>query len=165
MCRALANRFERVVGLDISAEMVARARDLTPDPRISFEVIDGTSLAGLADGSVDLVFSFTVFQHIPDPTIIERYVREAGRVLATGGIFAFQWNSIRHARLWALRRRIRRLLVGLGRANPYGMEAPEFLGSRVPASRMRRWLAEAGLDVAAISGEGQLFTWAWARRS
>ena len=36
VCRALADRFDRVVGLDVSPEMVERARGLVDDPRVSF---------------------------------------------------------------------------------------------------------------------------------
>src|SRR5437868_4492511 len=44
VCLALADRFDRVVGIDISPEMVQRASELVTDPRVSFRVGDGASL-------------------------------------------------------------------------------------------------------------------------
>lgn len=54
---------------------------------------DGESLSGIADASVDAVFSHVVFQHIPDPRITLGYVREMGRVLRPGGWTAFQVST------------------------------------------------------------------------
>src|ERR1700682_1659970 len=93
ICLALADRFDRVVGVDISQEMLDRARGLVTDPRIEFRLGDGVSLRPLADGSADLVLSFTVFQHIPDVDVIQSYLAEAGRILKPGGLLVFQWNS------------------------------------------------------------------------
>ena len=43
-----------------------------------------------SDGSFDFVYSFIVFQHIPDRDVVLRYLREAGRVLKPGGILRCQ---------------------------------------------------------------------------
>jgi SAM-dependent methyltransferase len=163
VCRALAERFEHVVGVDISPEMVARARELVPDDRIAFHVGDGASLAPVADGSADLVLTFTVFQHIPSTKIIEGYIREAGRVLGPGGVFVFQWNNIPGPRRWAARRKALEVLQRTGlRTERYRRHAPAFLGSRVPVARVRRALASGGLELAHTKGLGTLYAWAWA---
>jgi 2-polyprenyl-3-methyl-5-hydroxy-6-metoxy-1,4-benzoquinol methylase len=68
--RALARRFGTVVGIDVSDEMVRRARDLHPPgayPNLRFAESDGVSIA-LDDGSVDFVFSYEVLQHMPHAT-------------------------------------------------------------------------------------------------
>src|SRR5688572_2057607 len=41
---ALGEHFERVIGLDVSEEMVAKARGLVENPRVEFVVGDGVSL-------------------------------------------------------------------------------------------------------------------------
>jgi SAM-dependent methyltransferase len=162
--RALARRgFAEVVGVDISPTMVARARELVDEAGVRFELGNGSGLAGVDTASTDLVLTFTVFQHMPDERLIAGYVREAGRVLRPGGVLVAQWNGTDGARRWALRRAA---LARLGRlrrsADRYGREVPEFLGSRVPLPRMRALLADAGLEVAGLRGEGTLYSWVWA---
>jgi SAM-dependent methyltransferase len=163
VCRALASRFDEVVGVDISPEMVRQARALVADPRVTFVVGDGTSLAPLADGSADLVLTFTVFQHIPDATVIEGYVVEAGRILRPGGVLVAQWNNTPHATWWRLRRGVLAALqrTGLHRERR-GRNASAFLGSRVSRRRMERALDVAGLELQRCRGEGGLWAWLWA---
>ncbi len=94
MTAALARRFREVEGIDVSEEMVRRAREAlggTPNARVS--VANGVDLAGFADGSFDFVFSYLVFQHIPDPEITTGYLREIGRVLPGGGWMHVQVNG------------------------------------------------------------------------
>lgn len=163
ICRALSERFDRVIGLDISEEMVRRARELVDDPRITFEVSNGSDVRPVGDGAADLVITFTVFQHIPDVSLIEGYVREAGRVLKPGGVFVFQWNNTPGARRWVFKRRLLGFLQRSGiRRERHGRNAPEFLGSRVPLDRMRRALADGGMELAGTKGLDTLYAFAWA---
>jgi SAM-dependent methyltransferase len=163
VCLALADHFDRVVGIDISPEMVRRAQELVTNERVSFEVGDGTTLAPVSDGQADLVLSFTVFQHIPDVRVIDRYIGEAARILKDGGVFVFQWNNTPGALGWALRRRALGFLQRTAlHSERYGRNAPQFLGSRVPLERIRRSLASAGLELRGTKGLGTLFAWAWA---
>jgi SAM-dependent methyltransferase len=166
ICLALAERFEHVVGVDVSPEMVERARRLAPHPRIAFHIGDGSTLDEVNDGSADLVLSFTVFQHIPRVAVIDGYIRESTRVLRPGGLLVFQWNNIAGAARWALRREALSLLQRTGlRRERYRRHAPQFLGSRVPLRRIRRSLEREGMELRATSGLGTLFAWAWAVRT
>lgn len=91
LSRALADHFEAVLGLDLSAPMVERARRLNADrPRCTFEVNATTELAGLEDGAFDLVLSLITLQHVSDPVAVRSYLRELARVLAPGGLLAVQ---------------------------------------------------------------------------
>ncbi len=91
----LAARVAHVGGVDISDVMIRKARKFCGGHRnITARTTKG-DLAGFADGSLDLVFSFIVFQHIPDRTAIRRYVEEAARVLRPGGVFRFQVDGRR----------------------------------------------------------------------
>jgi len=164
ICLALSERFDRVIGVDISEEMLRRARELVPDERVDFRHTDGASLPEVADSSVDLVLTFTVFQHIPSVEVIRAYVQEAGRVLRPGGVFVLQWNGTPGSMRWRLRRAAMSVGQRLGRGDRYGRDAPQFLGSRVELDDMRSILTQAGLELVATSGEGTLFTWGWARR-
>jgi SAM-dependent methyltransferase len=147
VCLALSRRFSAVLGVDVSEEMLSRARDIVEAPNVAFMVTDGQSLAALRDASVDLVLTFTVLQHIPHQKIIEGYVSEIGRVLRPGGLAVLQWND--RARLpWSIRRRVLTSLAALGlRNDPYGRYAPEFLGTPVPYRRMARWMEDAGMTI------------------
>lgn len=163
ICLALASRFDRVVGLDISPEMVRRARELVTDPRIEFVESDGATLAPMGSGEADLVLSFTVFQHIPDARLIEGYIREAGRVLRPGGVLVFQWNNQASTVVWALRRWLLAFLQRTRlRPERHGRNAAEFLGSTVPLDRIRRALESGGMELRGTKGLGTLFSWAWA---
>jgi SAM-dependent methyltransferase len=86
----LAKRVTVAHGVDISPVMIEKSKTFTADtPNVRTALTDGT-FAYLADASLDFVFSFIVFQHIPDRAPIRRYVEEAARVLKPGGVFRFQ---------------------------------------------------------------------------
>ena len=90
--RALAKIFGEVHGVDISGEMVARAREaLAAFPNAHAYQNNGTDLSILPGGlQCDFAFSSIVFQHIPSYAVIENYVRDVHRVLRPGGLFKFQ---------------------------------------------------------------------------
>lgn len=165
ICGALAERFARVVEIDISPEMVQRARAMVPGERVSFEVGDGSTLSAIGTGQADLVLTFSVFQHIPKVSVIEHYIEDVGRVLKPGGLFVFQWNNTPGSIRWSLRRALMPVVqrVGISR-DYYGRHDPSFLGSRVSLRRIRRALARAQLDLVKTNGLGQLFAFAWAVR-
>jgi SAM-dependent methyltransferase len=166
VCLALSRRFHRVIGIDISPVMVARARELVAEPRVTFRVGDGFSLQGVEDGSADLVLSFTVFQHIPSAAIVHGYVRDAARVLRPGGVLVFQWNNTPGPRRWAARRALLSALQRTGlHPERYRRHAPEFLGCRIPLGPLRRTLEDSGLELRGTAGLGTLYAWMWATKS
>lgn len=86
--------FERVLGVDISPSMLDTARRLVggePElaARCEFRHNTGATLAGVADGSVDLVYTCRVLQHMP-PKLALGYLREFLRVTTPGGLVVFQ---------------------------------------------------------------------------
>ncbi len=90
--RALSKVFGEVHGVDVSGEMVERARMALQDrPNAFVYQNDGKDLAVLPKGVVfDFAFSTIVFQHIPSREVIEHYVREVNRRLRPGALFKFQ---------------------------------------------------------------------------
>ena len=166
VCKALSARFDNVIGVDISPEMVTRATELVGGPNISFVVGDGSSLSSIDDGVADLVLTFTVFQHIPDVGVIESYLQEIGRVLKPGGVLIMQWNNTPGARRWALKRWwlgvLQRTRI---RPERYLRNAPEFLGSRVPIGGMEQAVAAAGMSLAGTRNERTLYCWGWATKT
>ena len=75
-----------VVGIDASAEVVARAGELGTSraPNLRFEVGD-VYVLGWPDASFDVVHAHQVLQHLSDPVAA---LREMRRVLVTGGLVA-----------------------------------------------------------------------------
>ncbi|MEP6938979.1 MAG: class I SAM-dependent methyltransferase [Rudaea sp.] len=99
LSRALATRFDRVVGVDISASMLAHARRLNADrANIAFVENAAADLRFVADRSVDLIYSVITLQHAPEPLQLG-YIAEFMRVLATDGLAVFQTAS-GHSRDW-----------------------------------------------------------------
>jgi SAM-dependent methyltransferase len=91
--RLLAPLSERIAaahGVDISEVMVGKSKEYCAGrPNVTTRVTDGT-LEAFADGSVDFVYSFIVFQHVPLREAIATYVRDAARILVPGGLLRFQ---------------------------------------------------------------------------
>ena len=91
MTRAMAAVFGEVHAVDISAEIIALAKQNLSDlQNVFLYKNNGIDLAELPDQSCDFAFSFIVFQHIPILGVIENYVREVHRCLKPGAIFKFQ---------------------------------------------------------------------------
>jgi SAM-dependent methyltransferase len=123
LTQALAKRFDRCTGLDIAKSMVEAARRLNPPANCEFVVNERPDLSVFTDGSFDFIYSSIVLQHIPHP-YAENYITEFCRLLASGGVVAFQIPIHKHVPVgrrltelkhWvaariALRTRLRRLV-------------------------------------------------------
>jgi ubiquinone/menaquinone biosynthesis C-methylase UbiE len=82
MTRMLARIFGHVTAVDVSREMIDRARiNLADLENVALILGDGATLSALPDESHDFAFSFIVFQHIPSADVIATYCREVHRVL------------------------------------------------------------------------------------
>jgi SAM-dependent methyltransferase len=95
LSQALATRFDRVDGVDISGAMVAAARRLNRHGDRSVYHRHAAPELGLFDaGAFDFVYSAVTLQHIP-PALARRYITELVRVLAVDGLLVFQLPSHR----------------------------------------------------------------------
>jgi SAM-dependent methyltransferase len=84
----------RYVGVDISRSCVAHCQQrFAADPRAEFMVGSGSDLTGVADRSIDAIWSFDVFVHI-NRAEIERYIDEFIRVLKPGGVAAIHHGGV-----------------------------------------------------------------------
>jgi ubiquinone/menaquinone biosynthesis C-methylase UbiE len=168
MTAAIARRAASVVGLDVSAEMVARAREnLRGVDNAEFVVGSGRDLAGVDSSSVDVAYSFIVFQHIPDPAATCNYIREIGRVLRPGGWTVFQISEEPRVHEGGAHRSERslkhRLRQWMGRA-PQGTQAPQWLGSSVPRQEWTQAIGDGGLHLERTIGDGTQFCHVYATR-
>ena len=106
-------RFGEVWGVDISPSMIQLAE--RHNPRCKFHLNVAEDLRFFQADHFDLIYSFLVLQHLPDKSLIARYLREFVRVLKRGGLAAFQIPD-RLGLRWRIqpRRRIYRLLHSVG---------------------------------------------------
>ena len=149
----LGARADRVLGVDLLPDEIARAR--VRHPRLRFAVANAEALEA-ADGAFDLVCLFTVFTSILDDAMATRVAAEVDRVLGPGGAvvwYDFRVDNPRNRHVRGIgRRRIRQLFPGyalhlrsltvlpplarrLGRATPWLYPVL----ARVPALRTH-WL-------------------------
>jgi SAM-dependent methyltransferase len=168
MTRALAARAREVVAIDVSQEMVARAREALADlPSVSVRLGNGRDLAGVEDASVDACYSFIVFQHIPDPAVTCDYIAEMGRVLRPGGWAVFQVSDkpeLHRRSTWLRGTAVRERVAGVLGRRPRGCLDPQWLGSALDRTQLDGALARGGLRLAGSSGDGTQFHLVHARK-
>jgi SAM-dependent methyltransferase len=93
LTRALAAHFRSSVGVDLSERMVREARKLNRDVENCRFLAGDRALQSFDDQTFDLVYSNLVLQHVSDEAAVTAYVAEFVRLLAPGGLVAFQVPS------------------------------------------------------------------------
>lgn len=141
MTRALADIFGDVHAIDVSGEMIAKAREgMAGIENVHLHHTNGTDLAALPDVKFDFAFSFIVFQHIPEQAIIERYIHDVAARLKPGGLFKFQvqgyWRSKKEAH-------------------------DSWLGCTITARDALRIADATGLTLVGHEGVGTEYFWVW----
>lgn len=147
MTAALAERFERVVAVDVSPAMVERARAAVPDPKVDFRVVSGERLDGVESGVADALVCYLVLQHLPARAAVVAYLGEFARVLAGRGEAFVQLPVLdagRRPRAW---RAARSAVVPLTSLGP--TRRREFRGFRLTGDELDRALDRAGLRILA----------------
>lgn len=156
LSRPLARRFDAVRSFDVSTKMVELATEnLAPLGNVTVTAVDGTGSVPLPDAAADLVLSLQVFQHIPSRAITLAYIREAGRLLATGGRFVFQLRSLRsQGRVAGRIERVVRGIVDAMRRRlkppPKLLDSPAWHGSRVGKWEIEGAARAGGMGVVAM---------------
>lgn len=93
LSRALARRFDKVIGIDVSETMVRIARELNKEHAgLSFLLNQRDDLRSLPDAFADFVCSHITLQHLR-PAIAECYIRDLFRIARPGGYVYFQLPS------------------------------------------------------------------------
>ncbi|HEV8597591.1 MAG TPA: class I SAM-dependent methyltransferase [Candidatus Dormibacteraeota bacterium] len=150
--RALADRFEVAIGVDIAYTMLEQAQELGGDRKnLSFVHNDRPDLQIFEDDGFDLVYSRLVLQHLPNTDQIERHIEEFGRVLRPTGLLVFQLPAripVRHR--IQLRRRAFVALRRLGFSERVLLDRFELTPIRmvgISPDRVRRLLDGAGVRI------------------
>lgn len=113
---AIAGYVQHVIGLDISARMVAEAqRRCAGLANVKIRRTSGRDLAGVADRSVDTILAADSFPYLvlAGPALVRRHVEEAARVLKPGGHLLILNHSYRGDEA-ADRRELAELAAGIG---------------------------------------------------
>lgn len=91
--RVLGRRFSKAIGIDVSDGMIAQAKSTACGlPNLEFFVSDGVSFPQ-PENSVDFVWSYEVFQHMPSNDVIRANVHETARILRPGGYGLLHFKS------------------------------------------------------------------------
>ncbi len=150
MTEALAERFDRVLALDVSPAMLEAARAAVTAPNVEFLAVSGERLDGVEDGVADALVSYLVLQHLPRRSTILGQLAEFGRVLAPAGEAFVQLPVLRPGpgpRLWRLARSAAVPVVS--RLSHRLTSRPEYRGFRLTETDLAEGLSLAGLRVAA----------------
>lgn len=98
MTEFFSRDFGSVCAIDISKKMIEQARERLKKYK-NIKLVETNGISYPFDSSAfDLVFSFIVFQHMPDKETIMKNICEVGRVLKSDGIAKIQFRGIRVAK-------------------------------------------------------------------
>src|SRR5580700_11051601 len=93
--RPMSAQFLEIHGVDVSDEMIALAREKLRDlPNAHPHTGDGSSLSQFKDEYFEFVYSYAVFQHIPDREVVFNYLRETHRVMKPGALAVLHFNGL-----------------------------------------------------------------------
>jgi ubiquinone/menaquinone biosynthesis C-methylase UbiE len=138
----MSRHFDEIHGVDVSDEMIARARKLLRDaPNAHPHVGNGADLAMFPDQSFDFVYSYAVFQHIPSKEVVLNYLREIQRVLKPKGVFRGQFYG------------------AIQSATP-----DTWAGCSFSENEIAEFAAARGLQLSALTGEGTQYLWTTFRK-
>ncbi len=138
LMRPLSRHFGEIHGIDVSDEMIARAKhNLREIPHAYPRAASGSDLSAFSDGYFDFVYSYAVFQHIPSAEVVLSYLRETARVLKPGGVARLQINGLpRTAKAYTT-----------------------WEGVRIQADEVRALASELGVRLLSLTGVGTQYMW------
>jgi ubiquinone/menaquinone biosynthesis C-methylase UbiE len=149
MTGALAERFDRVLALDVSPAMLEHARAAVPDDRVEFRTVSGERLDGVDDAIAGTLVCYLVLQHLPTRAAVLTYLAEFARVLAPGGEAFVQLPVLddgQRARVWRI---LRSAAVPLTSFGP--TRRREFRGYRLTRRELDDGLAKVNLRIVATA--------------
>jgi len=136
----VANDFGQVTGLDISEKMIEIGKErLATIRNLEMIATDGKNYP-LDNSLFDLVFSFIVFQHMPDIKTIRKNFEEITRVLKSNGIAKIQ-------------------LRGLPTSKKNWFYGPDF-----DQRNAKKLIANLPLEIIQVTGVGQRYFWLWLQK-
>lgn len=144
LLKPMSRHFGEIHGVDVSGEMIRLAREnLAGIPHAHAHEASGSDLAAFADDSFDFVYSYAVFQHIPDREVVFNYLCEARRVMKPGAVFRAQFNALPDT------------------ARTYDT----WSGARIPAHEVAQFALDHDFQLLALEGVSTQYLWTtWRKR-
>ena len=141
LSESIAPHVHTLYAVDISEEMISRARERLPAlDNVTFLATDGMSFP-LADETVDTVFSYIVFQHMPSVEVIQKNIEGINRILKVGGIAKIQLRGIPTSKdSW-------------------------FYGPSFNISAVQSLIQGTSLSIVKSEGENQKCFWVWLKKT
>ncbi len=90
----LAEVAQEVTGIDMAPGNIPRAQEKYPRPNLHFVHMEGSQLS-FPDGAFDVVGTFQVIEHVPEPDLM-RFLTEIRRVLSPDGIACISTLNLEH---------------------------------------------------------------------
>lgn len=90
---SLAKYFKKCYGVDISENMINKAKILNKHLQNCEFIINEQENLNFSDNYFDLIYTTLVLQHIPNKNLIKKYISEFARVLKKNGLLVFQLPS------------------------------------------------------------------------
>jgi ubiquinone/menaquinone biosynthesis C-methylase UbiE len=152
----LAERFDRVIAVDVSPVMLDLARRRVEDERVEFRPVSGRRLETVEGAVADALVCYLVLQHLPGKQVVFSALAEFARVLAPGGKGYVQLPVLGpgvRPRLW---RWGRGLVVPIAaRLSGDVVRQSEYRGFRLTDGELEAGLGSAGLRVTARDESGE----------
>jgi SAM-dependent methyltransferase len=143
LMRPLSRYFGEIHGVDVSDEMVRLAQERLRDvANARVHHCSGADLALYPAEKFDFVYSYAVFQHIPSREVVFNYLREARRVLKTGGLLRCQMNGL----------------------PPHAKRYDTWSGVRIAPDEVTRFAREHDLQLLALDGIWTQYMWVALRK-
>lgn len=149
MTVALAARWDNVLAVDVSPEMLRRAADRAL-PNVTFRLVSGVALDGVTDAGTDQVICYGVLQHLPTKHLIGVYLEEFARVLRPSGEAIVHLPVISGdmaSRIWRRGRRVA-IAVRSRRTDDFSSRI-SYMGARLTERELAATVRRSGLRVAA----------------
>jgi ubiquinone/menaquinone biosynthesis C-methylase UbiE len=146
MTRHLAKVFGEVTAVDVSGEMISRARErLAGLANVRLLETSGTDFRPLPDDYFDLAFSVYVFQHVPRAEVIRSCIVDAFRTIRPGGLLKFHTN-------------------GIAVADYEQVEKDTWTGAAFGEAQIRHLATELEAQLVSIFGAGTSYCWTTFRK-
>jgi SAM-dependent methyltransferase len=150
MTGLLAERFDRVVAVDVSEGMLERARSAVTAQNVDLRLVAGDRLETVEDAIADTLVCYLVLQHLPERQVVLGYLAEFARVLSPTGRAFVQLPVMDDGiqpRLWRLARRVAVPVSAIFRRGVSDQAA--YRGTRLTEAELQAGLVGAGLRTAA----------------
>jgi SAM-dependent methyltransferase len=93
----LSHSASAVTAVDMDPVVINRAQGLFRRPNLAYQLMDARGMESLADASFDVVGTFQVIEHIPEPELLA-FVRGIARVLRPDGVLIVSTLNLDHNR-------------------------------------------------------------------